>query len=166
MPIVIKKNSFFVRSFLIIIGSVFLVACVNQGEQSSNKGADPGLILQSLLQNSPDPLKACVNANEEEETCLKSTQDLSGINESSLAKIISGNRYSTYSQYCTSLLSSESFSKLNVKAQECVMTCNEAYWSALGSAGRCQGQSSDLISTEGSDTLSCIRNCSNISSGL
>ncbi|WP_232224749.1 hypothetical protein [Leptospira fainei] len=131
-----------------------------------NKGTDPGLILQSLLQNLPDPLKACVNANEEEEACVKLTDDLSGINESSLAKIISGNQSTRYSQYCTSLLSSESFSKLNVKAQECVMTCNEAYWSALRSAGRCEGQSSDLISAEGADTLSCIRNCSNISSGL
>ncbi|EQA46257.1 putative lipoprotein [Leptospira broomii serovar Hurstbridge str. 5399] len=166
MLTVTKKNSFFIRSFLIIFGSVFLVACVNQGAQSQNKGADPGLILQSLLQNSPDPLKACVNANEEEETCLKLTEDLSGIDESSLAKIISGNQSATYSQYCTSLLSSESFSKLNIKAQECVMTCNEAYWSALRSASRCEGQSSDLISAEGADTLSCIRNCSSISSGL
>ncbi|TGK08896.1 hypothetical protein EHO60_12735 [Leptospira fletcheri] len=155
------------RSYPLVILAGFLLSfCTNTNDKSSKRNADPGLILQSLLQNSPDPSSECVRSYRAEEACLKQTADLPQIDEPGLSEILSGNKTSTYSGYCSSLLSSESFTKLNPKAQECVFSCNESYWSELRSANRCTGQSSDLISGSGSDSLSCIRNCSSISSGL
>lgn len=140
--------------------SALFFAIFSYCSQTDDKGGlEPGLILQSILSNPANPQTACVNSTQEAETCLSATGDLDGIQEPNLAGIFSGGTADSYQTYCSQLIGSEELGKFSPKTQECIFSCNEAYWSRAKAEGLCEGDGTDLISRSGVDTLPCVRHC-------
>ncbi len=157
--ILIGQNRLISKSLVLAITIFVLSNCTQVDDASGN---DAGLILQSLLNHSANPSAACKNASQQAEDCLKSTPDLAGSDETSLAGIFSGGSASNYESYCSQLLAKEELAKFNAKTQECIFTCNEAYWSRVQAEGQCEGEGTDLISRSGIETLPCVRHCKDL----
>ncbi|PJZ70658.1 hypothetical protein CH373_06890 [Leptospira perolatii] len=117
------------------------------------------------MQTPANPNGECLSSASAAQICLNASADLSGtVTESVLSQLFSGSAsITTYSQYCSALLSSDSFVRFSEKAKECVMVCNKEYWQDLNSQSLCGGQSADLISGSSTGTLSCIRICTSVS---
>ncbi|XDD52441.1 hypothetical protein AB3N59_19090 [Leptospira sp. WS92.C1] len=169
------KNNSYLRKALIVFKSqigfsviLYLIWNCNNipnNDDSFNRENEQRVILQYLLLPPTDSIQSCVASLQAAKICLDQAPDLpTPLSETAIVTLFSGNAgLGTYQNYCTSLVTSQTFVKFTDRAKACLMDCNKSYWENMNSSGTCVESGLSQITGLSNGTFACTKTCVSIS---
>ncbi|MCB1143665.1 MAG: hypothetical protein H7A24_03525 [Leptospiraceae bacterium] len=143
----------------------FLFFCSHTNQKDYEDLYTERVILFELLKKNPDPQTACTSSTTSAANCLKLATDkvsYPGVSDEYYTSyLLSSGAQTNYSDYCSNVLSSSTYSKATESYKECSFNCQKSYWDSTLSKGTCSvSNTSSLVSGLSGGILTCLINCS------